>query len=243
MEQNSMEARSMYSDVFCKVYNEFGWNQYPEAFGGQLLQWIRQSGANIRSCMDLGCGTGILCDLLHRNGIDASGTDLSESMIRVARENFPHLSFEVADMTDFHPQRSFDLVTCTGDALNHIMKTEDVKAIFRNVHDCLSPGGYFIFDILNEKEVSPCEPFDCPFEDGIRAEFQIRIENGIINLKTRVFENGEFRFEENIYEILHRPEVICRMLQEEGFRVLRCADTLLPGDNPSTTWYLIAQKQ
>ena len=23
----------MYSDVFCKVYNEFGWNYYPEAFG------------------------------------------------------------------------------------------------------------------------------------------------------------------------------------------------------------------
>ena len=27
----------MYSDVFCKVYNEFGWNYYPEIFGEQ---WI-----------------------------------------------------------------------------------------------------------------------------------------------------------------------------------------------------------
>ena len=30
----------MYSDVFCKVYNEFGWNYYPEAFGEQLLKWL-----------------------------------------------------------------------------------------------------------------------------------------------------------------------------------------------------------
>ena len=27
----------MYSDIFCKVYNEFGWNYYPEIFGEQLL--------------------------------------------------------------------------------------------------------------------------------------------------------------------------------------------------------------
>ena len=27
----------MYSDVFCKVYNEFGWNYYPEIFGEQLI--------------------------------------------------------------------------------------------------------------------------------------------------------------------------------------------------------------
>lgn len=28
----------MYSDVFCKVYNEFGWNYYPEIFGEHLLE-------------------------------------------------------------------------------------------------------------------------------------------------------------------------------------------------------------
>ena len=33
----------MYSDIFCKVYNEFGWNYYPEAFGEQLLQWMQEN--------------------------------------------------------------------------------------------------------------------------------------------------------------------------------------------------------
>ena len=32
----------MYSDIFCKVYNEFGWNYYPEVFAEQLLQWLRR---------------------------------------------------------------------------------------------------------------------------------------------------------------------------------------------------------
>lgn len=234
----------MYSEVFCKVYNEFGWNYYPEAFGEQLLKWIEQNQLTFRSAMDLGCGTGILCDILQRNGIDAWGTDLSESMIRVARENFPNLHFEVADMTVYCPDRQFELVTCTGDALNHIMDLSDVDKIFRNVYTYLAPGGYFLFDILNEQEVSPCDPFDCPFSDSIRAEFQIiKKDNGIINLKTRVFENDEFRFEENIYEILHDPETICELLKNAGFRVLRCADRLTPEAQPSTTWYIIAKKE
>ena len=54
----------MYSDVFCKVYNEFGWNYYPEAFGEQLLQWMRISDFHPQTCLDLACGTGVLCEIL-----------------------------------------------------------------------------------------------------------------------------------------------------------------------------------
>ena len=80
-------------------------------------------------------------------------------------------------------------------------------------------------------------------EASIRAEFQIlKNEKGIINLKTRVYEEDIFRFEENIYEILHDPQVICELLQKVGFRVLQCADRLCPEENGSTTWYIIAAK-
>ena len=43
----------MYSDVFCKVYNEFGWNYYPEIFGEQLLEWLRRNDVKTRH--DLVC--------------------------------------------------------------------------------------------------------------------------------------------------------------------------------------------
>ena len=59
----------MYSDVFCKVYNEFGWNYYPEIFGEQLLQWLKLQNLQPRSSMDLACGTGILCEILRHSGI------------------------------------------------------------------------------------------------------------------------------------------------------------------------------
>lgn len=81
----------MYDAAFCKVYNEFGWNYYPEVFGEQLLQWLSSQQLQPRSCMDLACGTGILCRLLQAHGIEASGMDFSAGMIELARQNAPGL--------------------------------------------------------------------------------------------------------------------------------------------------------
>lgn len=234
----------MYSDVFCKVYNEFGWNYYPEAFAGQLLLWLRQKGISPKSSLDLACGTGVLCRLLQDAGIRARGMDFSQGMIDIARETDPRIPYDVADMTLYRPDERFDLVTCTGDSLNHIPDLRDLEQVFRNVYGYLAEDGWFIFDLLDEKEVSSDEPFDLEFSDTIRAQFQmLRCPGGRINLKTKVWENGEFRFEENIWETLHDPEVICRMLREVGFRSVRRSHNLrddAPGQ--SVTWYILAQK-
>lgn len=43
----------MYSDAFCKVYNQFGWNYFPEAFGEQLLTWLHQYQITVHKSLDL----------------------------------------------------------------------------------------------------------------------------------------------------------------------------------------------
>ena len=233
----------MYSDVFCRVYNEFGWNYYPEAFGEQLLQWLRENKVTVKTGMDLACGTGVLCEILQENGIQASGMDFSEGMIEIARERNPEIAYDVADMITYRPERQFDLVTCTGDALNHIMDLQDVEKIFQNVYAYLKEGGYFIFDILNEHEVSTSEPFEMDFSDTVRVWFQMtRPGEKQVNLKIRVFENGEEQFEENIRETIHDPAVVCGLLRKCGFAVVRCADRLLEDGGHGTTWFVIARK-
>lgn len=233
----------MYSDVFCKVYNEFGWNYYPEIFGQELLKWMEFQHVKPKSALDLGCGTGILCEILYQSGIETYGMDFSSGMIDIAREANPGISYDVADMVTYRPAHQFDLVTCTGDALNHIGDLRDVEQIFCNVHDYLSPGGYFVFDILNENEVSTSEPFEMDFSDTIRVWFQMTRPAEIqVNLKIRVYENGNLSFEENIRETVHDPAEICELLRKCGFELVRCADGLLE-DHHGTTWFVIARKQ
>ena len=233
----------MYSDVFCKVYDAFGWNYYPEIFGEQLIMWLRRHDVNIQTSMDLACGTGVLCELLHKSGIKASGMDFSSGMIDIARQRNPHIRYDVADMVTFCPDEQYDLVTCTGDALNHIRDLSDVEKIFRNVYNYLSLGGYFVFDILNENEVSTSEPFEMDFSDKIRVWFQMtRPGEKQVNLKIRVYENGEQEFEENIQETIYDPTAICEKLCKCGFELIQCTDHLLDDGNHGTTWFVIARK-
>lgn len=233
----------MYSDVFCKVYNEFGWNYYPEIFGQQLLTWLQRRGIQPKNSMDLGCGTGVLCEILLGGGIRAAGMDFSAGMIEIAKQSNPQIPYEVADMITFCPNAQFDLVTCTGDALNHIRSLSDIRKIFQNVYRYTAPGGWFIFDILNENEVSTSEPFEMDFSETVRVWFQMTWpEADLVNLKVRVFENGELQFEENIRETIHNPQMICDLLRQSGFEVESCADRLLEDSNHGTTWFVVARK-
>lgn len=234
----------MYSDVFCKVYNEFGWNYYPEIFAEQLLTWLERERLSPKSAMDLACGTGVLCRILAEHGIKASGMDFSQGMIDIAREAGGDIPYDVADMTTYRPDAQFDLVTCTGDAINHIPELSAVKRIFENVYAYTAPGGCFVFDLLNEQEVSDSQPFEMDFTDQLRVWFQMtRPEEKKVNLKIRVFENGTLHFEENIRETIHDPADICKMLDECGFQSVQCADRLLKDSLPGTTWFVIAKKE
>ena len=233
----------MYSDVFCKVYNEFGWNYYPEAFGEQLLQWIERQGIPVRTALDLACGTGVLCRILQKAGIDSRGMDFSSGMIDIARQESPEIPYDVADMILYRPDAQFDLVTCTGDALNHIPDLSDVEKIFANIHAYLAPGGYFVFDLLDEREISTEEPFDLDFDEHISARFRItRPEQNKVHLQTQVFEDGVHSFTEDIFETVHQLDTICTLLRRQGLQIERCAHRLLEDGTDVATWYIVARK-
>ena len=234
----------MYSDLFCKVYNEFGWNYYPEIFGEQLLAWLESKNLKPETAMDLACGTGILCEILHSRGICASGMDFSSGMIEIAKQGSRNINYQVADMITFRPGAQYDLVTCTGDAVNHIRDLRDVEKIFQNVFAYTAPGGWFVFDLLNEREVSDSEPFEMDYDETTRVWFQMtRPGEKQVNLKIRVYENGQFTFEENIRETIHDPQVICAMLRNCGFTQVACADRLLESSGKGTTWFVTARKE
>ena len=234
----------MYSDLFCQVYNAFGWNYYPEVFGQQLLQWLERKNIRGVATMDLACGTGILCRMLQDNGMTASGMDYSSGMIDIARGENPGIPFYVADMITFCPEERYGLVTCTGDAVNHIRSLDDVKKIFTNVFTYLQPGGWFVFDLLDEKEVSTSEPFEMDWENDTRVWFQMtRPGLNQVQLTVRLYDKENMQFEENIRETIHDPEKIVELLQSCGFAQVQCSHRLLPdSERPATTWFVTAQK-
>ena len=234
----------MYSDIFCKVYNEFGWNYYPEAFGQQLLLWLEEQKLSPKNALDLGCGTGILCRMLREAGLSVRGMDLSPGMIAIAREENPGIPFDVGNMVTYRREERYDLITCTGDALNHIPELTDVEQILQNVYAQLAPGGSFVFDLLDEKEVSTSEPFEMDFSDTTRVWFRMtRPDDSQVNLHVRVYEEGREQFTETIRETLHHIPTVCRLLEKVGFGRIHCSHRLSARGNDATTWFLTAKKE
>lgn len=231
----------MYSDIFCKVYNELGWNYYPEIFAQRLLRWLEREGIRVSSSLDMACGTGVLCRILGENGIRSAGVDLSEGMIAIARQTSPGIPFTVGDMTAYRPAEKYDLVTCTGDALNHLPELSQVEQVFGNVFACLEPGGHVVFDLLDPREISDSEPFEMDFDENTRVWFQMtQPACDRVELKIRVWENGRQKLEEVIRETVHDRLAVCRLLEKQGFRDIRCSHRLLEEDNEAATWFITA---
>ena len=68
-----------------------------------------------QDCLDVGCGPGYYCDLLHKKGITPTGIDYSEEIIEKAKELYPNLEFTVDDAYDLSfDDDSFDLVLSIG---------------------------------------------------------------------------------------------------------------------------------
>src|SRR5438445_1169178 len=53
----------------------------------------------------------------------------------------------------FHLQLKFDVICCVFDSMNHVASFTHWKQLFGNVHQHLSAGGVFIFDINTQKKL------------------------------------------------------------------------------------------
>lgn len=234
----------MYSDIFSKVYDAFGWNYYPESFAEILLQWIKEQKLSIKNMLDLGCGTGVLCGIMEEHGIQTKGMDLSYGMVAMAKEKYPHIPFEQGNMIDWKPERCYDLVTSTCDAINHILEEEDIGKVMQNVYSYLNPGGVFLFDLLRPGEENECEPVDLGEMDGKRLQFQIyHSGEQFVTLQTDLFEGETLVNTEKIQERLYEPAWILEVLREAGFQDVKCTDQLLENElGHATTWFVIARK-
>lgn len=91
--------------------------------------------------LDAACGTGRHAGYLAGLGHDTIGVDASAAMLRVARERFPAVDFQVGRLEALPVENgSVDVVTCAL-ALCHVKRLEPVFAEFARV---LRPGGVLI---------------------------------------------------------------------------------------------------
>jgi 2-polyprenyl-3-methyl-5-hydroxy-6-metoxy-1,4-benzoquinol methylase len=73
---------------------------------------------NLNGCsvLDVGCGFGDLCGFLIKRGIKVkyTGYDINPKFIRIAKETYPNVRFEVRDIEECEIKNKFDWVFASG---------------------------------------------------------------------------------------------------------------------------------
>ena len=246
-----MEA---YTD-FALVYDELMDNTPYEVWCEQITAVLSDNGIEKELILDLGCGTGVLTELLARKGYDMIGIDLSQEMLNRAIEKrdaskLPILYLQ-QDMREFELYGTVKAVVSVCDSLNYLLEDEDVIQTFRLVNNYLDPQGLFIFDfntVYKYKEVIGDATIaenreDCSFIWENYYHEQEKINEYEI---TFFIKEGEFyrRFEETHFQRGYTVEEMQDFLLKAGleFISMKDADTFLDVTDESERVCMIARE-
>ena len=113
-----------------------------------IQEQINLAGKHV---LDIGCGGGILTESLAQAGARATGVDLAEDLLRVARQHAQgqqlNITYVCSAIEDFAAQHShaFDVITCM-ELIEHV---PDPRPIIAACAQALKPGGMVFLSTLN----------------------------------------------------------------------------------------------
>ena len=211
------ELASVYDALMGHV-NYTAWAEY-------IAAMFERFKPDVRTVLELACGTGSLSLELVRRGYSAAISDISPSMLKQAAGKFRELEMPVrifaADMRTLPVTASFDAVLCLYDSMNYMKTPDDFSTAAREAASAVVSGGLFVFDVCTIRNselfftdramVETCG--DITYERICRYDRENRIQENHF-----IFERpGGTLVTENHYQKIYRLDEIGRMLEGAPF--------------------------
>ena len=192
---------------------------------------------NVKSVLDMTCGTGSQVFHLLKKGYQVTGSDFSPGLIDIAKDkalkNNIKATFLNGDMRNLQ-LNEFDAIITIDNAIGHLIK-KDFDIALKNINKNIKPGGIYIFDILDLDSLTE----EVVTADSNKMSHTSITSDGTIlsNLRTSTIDrkNGILSSEEFItikkndeqkkiknkssLQVYKRKE-LKNMLEQNGFRAL-----------------------
>lgn len=190
-------------------------------------QLLARLGFEPQTVIDLACGTGNVSEELARRGYDVVGVDVSAEMIEVARGKQGRVEYFVQDIAQLDLGRRFDLAVSLFDSLNYITDLDRLARAVKHIHEHLSEGGVFIFDVNTIYALShhffdqaSLSPDRYPkYIWSSTYDHSTRICR--VDMVFEVLENGRpVQFKEVHLQRGHSPDELERILTDAGFHIV-----------------------
>lgn len=105
---------------------------------------------NVKTVLDCACGTGHHLYMMAKMGLEVSGSDYSDSMLEVAKENLSGLNKDIKlAQSDFRYlenafDEKFDAIVCLTTSLPHLHEDEDLITALKSMKNRLNDNGVLI---------------------------------------------------------------------------------------------------
>ncbi len=142
-------------DVF-ERYANFYDNLYEDKDYEKECNFIKKifelySTKEIRSILDLGCGTGSHAFVFAGMGYSVTGVDQSESMLNIATTKAADknldIRFQRQDIRNLNLSQQFDAAIAMFAVMGYQVSNKDFEDALVSVYNHLSPAGLLIFDV------------------------------------------------------------------------------------------------
>lgn len=238
---------SVFAD-YSKYYDLLYRDKDYEGEARYVHELIARQRPGARSVLDLGCGTGRHAALLAQRDYQLTGVDLSEEMLKVARESAPQLSFVQGDVRSVRLGKTFDVVLSLFHVMSYQTTNADLRAALATLREHLAPGGLFVFDcwygpaVLTSRPETRvkrledaalqvtrlAEPVLYPNDNLVDVNYQVLIRDKQSGAVQELRETHKMRY-------LFAPELEL-LLEGAGLRLTQTSEFMSDGELGFDTW-------
>lgn len=234
---------------YSKYYDLLYKDKDYKAESDYVFDVLNEFNKNIESMLELGCGSGAHANYLSQKGIEITGIERSESMVKKAiAKKIPNFNPLVADITDFKIEKQFDVAISLFHVISYLTDNKSLKDCFDLVHKHLKTDGLFMFDFWFTPAVYSLKPETRirRLEDDLMSV--VRIAESKVNSKINIVDvnfevhildkytnQAQIITEEHPMRHFSIPELDF-LAQLTGFEIVRAEEFLTHNVPNENTW-------
>jgi SAM-dependent methyltransferase len=156
---NACEVPGVFQKYACYYDSLYSEKDY-EGETDFVLHLLHKHGSlELKSLLDVGCGTGGHMIHFAQAGLNVTGLDVSEAMVRIAQEKISRLSRErtepwkyrpaavLGDIRSFKNAHRYEAAVAMFAVVGYLTHNVDLVAALTNIRSCLALGACFVFDV------------------------------------------------------------------------------------------------